>query len=1140
MLAESVVKKFRIPLFCLITALAAGSSFADVVINEINYNSPDLADAGDWIELHNTGGASVDVSGWKFDDNPNGAVNNAPWVIPSNAYTTIPAGGFLVVYRDFRFPAVHGGVSNRVGTFEFGLGSTDVVQIFDGGDNLIDSVSYFPSGPWSDEPDGLGPSLALIDPTLDNSLPKNWTNSLQQGGTPGAANGTSAVTPNETPAITISSPLKHSFYDSGASITIETVTSDDGTIVGVEFFADTGTGPASIDTVTSEPFDLTGWEPEDGSYSLTAVATDDGGLTGATTSAIVVTITSDPHPASIVINEINYNSPDPFMPYSGESPIFGYEASDWIELHNPTGAPADISGWLLRDQNFGTPPLGNDEFVVPAGTIIPAGGYLVIVKDIGNFNDVHAITNFVGEFDLLFSYNESDTVDLRDSNGWPVDVVRYKVNDAWPMEPNGGGPSLCLDDPSLDNELKTNWSASAPLGGTIGGTPGVTNGKLGHDAPTVSMTSPANSEIITPGSSVTVQAMANDDGSVVQVEFFADANDGMGAQSIGLDSGSAPWAFSGWMPLAGFHTITAVAKDDQGVFTTSASVTINVTSAASPGLVINEINYDSLPGVLGAGDWIEIHNPTAAAVDISNWKVKDASPTNVPYTFPLTTAIPSGGFLVVCGDEIRFDALHSGVADKIGPLGFGLGETETVSLLDPSDAVIDSVSYLSTPPWAPTPNGQGPTLSLIDPTLDNALPANWTPSTADGGSPGVDNGESGTTPNDYPHISITSPAPFTYVPSGSTITVEGVAFDFGGGTIESVEFFADNGTTNVSLGTASATSNPYESPSWTPADATYTLSAVATDNLMTTTTSPGVVIQVASSPPARLVISEINYSSPLSPNPGDWIELHNPTSAPVVLEDWQLADGDGTLDVGAYTITSTLSIPAGGYFVIVKDFQQFALTYPSVPALLRWGPLGFGMSSGGETVALYDPNGDLMDSVAYEPTAPWPTSPAGGGPTLSRIDLNSGGSDPTNWVASAATGGTPAAANDFDSPTDTDMDDMTDDYENANGLNPNVNDADENLDGDSLTNIEELAFGTAPNDASSDIDPGTDQSDSGFIGVSWASVIGKTYHIYGGDSPASASMTLLRSVVATSTSSRELFADPVGIPRFFFEVRVDQ
>jgi hypothetical protein len=53
--------------------------------------------------------------------------------------------------------------------------------------------------------------------------------------------------------------------------------------------------------------------------------------------------------------------------------------TDFIELHNPTEAPADIGGWWLTD-DFDTPA----KFRVPPGTVIPAGGRVIF--DESHFN----------------------------------------------------------------------------------------------------------------------------------------------------------------------------------------------------------------------------------------------------------------------------------------------------------------------------------------------------------------------------------------------------------------------------------------------------------------------------------------------------------------------------------------------------------------------------------------------------------------------------------------------------------------------------------------------------------------------------------------------------------------------------------
>lgn len=46
---------------------------------------------------------------------------------------------------------------------------------------------------------------------------------------------------------------------------------------------------------------------------------------------------------------------------------------DWVELHNTTGEPVDLSGWHLTDERT-VPGL----WTFPAGTALPAGGYLVV------------------------------------------------------------------------------------------------------------------------------------------------------------------------------------------------------------------------------------------------------------------------------------------------------------------------------------------------------------------------------------------------------------------------------------------------------------------------------------------------------------------------------------------------------------------------------------------------------------------------------------------------------------------------------------------------------------------------------------------------------------------------------------------
>jgi RHS repeat-associated protein len=95
----------------------------------------------------------------------------------------------------------------------------------------------------------------------------------------------------------------------------------------------------------------------------------------------------------------------------------------------------------------------------------------------------------------------------------------------------------------------------------------------GNAAPTVSITSPAANATFTAPASITLTANAQDtDGTVTQVQYFANAS------PIGTATAS-PYSFNWTNVAAGTYSLTAVATDNVGATTTSAPVPITVGAA---------------------------------------------------------------------------------------------------------------------------------------------------------------------------------------------------------------------------------------------------------------------------------------------------------------------------------------------------------------------------------------------------------------------------------------------------------------------------------------------------------------------------------------------------------------------------------
>jgi hypothetical protein len=175
-----------------------------------------------------------------------------------------------------------------------------------------------------------------------------------------------------------------------------------------------------------------------------------------------------------------------------------------------------------------------------------------------------------------------------------------------------------------------------------------------------------------------------------------------------------------------------------------------------------------------------------------------------------------------------------------------------------------------------------------------------------------------------------------------------------------------------------------------------------------------------------IVISEIMYH-PDWPEGGlysndeyEYVELYNISDSVVVLYDsnehepWKFTDGV------EYTFPDSppVTIPAGGYVVVVRNPTAFKWRYPSVPVDKIYGPYSGHLDNGGESVEISLP-GEVdefgtrhyirVDRVNYSDGSHlqdcpggvdlWPVEADGRGKSLSRKVAASYGNDPNDWAA---------------------------------------------------------------------------------------------------------------------------------------------
>lgn len=450
-----------------------------LTISEIMYHPAERTDGRrmEFVEIYNSNPYYEDISGFRLS-------GDIAYTFPPN--TILPGGGFVVVARSPEDLLAINGVQ-AMGPYESSLpNDRGTVRLRNQWDAILVEVNYESRLPWPAAPDGTGHSLVLARPSLGERSPRAWAQSDRIGGSPGSVDGIGFepwrnVVINEFLAGTVLPDLdfvelyNHSIVPvdiSGCWLTDDPATNKfripDGTVLGPSAFisfneATLGFGLSSsgealylissnrtrvIDSLKFEGQELNvsfGRSP-DGAPGFQALASSTPGQTNA-----------GPRVHAVVINEIMYN------------PVSGLDDDEFIELHNRGGTAVLLNNWKFID---------GIEFAFPSNTVILAGGYLVVAKNVQRMltnypglSSVNTVGPFIGtlanggERIVLTQpgyYLSTNGLGQVRTNQFDivVDDVHYGTGGQWGEWSDGGGSSLELIDPRSDNRLAPNWGDS--------------------------------------------------------------------------------------------------------------------------------------------------------------------------------------------------------------------------------------------------------------------------------------------------------------------------------------------------------------------------------------------------------------------------------------------------------------------------------------------------------------------------------------------------------------------------------------------------------------------------------------------------------------------------------------------------------
>lgn len=379
---------------------------------------------------------------------------------------------------------------------------------------------------------------------------------------------------------------------------------------------------------------------------------------------------------------------------------------EFIELYNPGKNAADLSGFIVS---------GAISYQFAAGDILQSGEYLILVKDLSewNVNQVHVHQWTSGDLP-----DQSGTVKLETPDGDVVFEFTWQSQSPWPIPTSIHHYPVALKATDSNYQLASNWQVSR----VYGGTPGKDNGSVpdmdllinevmaenggivedpsGQAYDWIELVN-AGEEFVNIGGLWLTNNPADPDKSILSADNFDLSTLGPGEYVVLWASGtSTPGRnylnFSLNSPVGQLNlafpttsgsflldmvTYSGLTKDVSYARIPDQGGTWTVTTVPTPGaanrqafdqvlegIVINEFlarNGSIYPDETGAySDWIELYNTTTKAINLAGLYLSDDESDPMKYRIPAgfedKTTIPALGYLLFRADaRTELGPLHA-------------------------------------------------------------------------------------------------------------------------------------------------------------------------------------------------------------------------------------------------------------------------------------------------------------------------------------------------------------------------------------------------------------------------------------------------------------------------------------------------